>query len=485
MRYRVLSSAALMAASILWPEQGLARRVHVIKQVTQLTQGIVERPRIQQVRGELVSFVSDGDVLGPGSAHLGQREVYLWTFATDALQRATTTPGGESYDASRVTDDFRSKRQPYIAFISTGDLVPGVGNADGNPELFLWAVETGEIRQLTQTSAPVVNALPHPSDTGDCIVFESTGDLDNNDGGFGTSGPSGYSNMDGSQEVFYLDFRDNGFDNYHFTQMSNGPAGTTSSHGSVGGYFYFNQCHTLTYQSDHDQLGNGSTGTNVYEFFRQEALTKQVSLPNNLGGASIEPIMSGAGLATGGPSVVFASDANLFDNGSSGFHIYKMATLTGLLRQVTGDPAGGHRRPTVSDGSSAVFFETTGEPSDVERGTKIGPPGPHNADGNSEIVRFTGRNRVHWITRTQGCTNDYATINGNGRAAAFRTDCELVPGFNVLGQQQVMAYYEVHFREFLYQPEDCSLLQRCCSTANGCYEEVMARAYKVPRPIRD
>ncbi|HYC54433.1 MAG TPA: hypothetical protein VEL28_05805 [Candidatus Binatia bacterium] len=478
MRYWILSLSALIAADLMLPEPARARRVHVIKQVTQLTQGIVERPRIQQVRGELVSFVSDGDVLGPGSAHAGRREVYMWTFADDSLQRATDTAGGESYDASRVTDDFRSKRPPYIAFISTGDLVPGVGNADGNPELFLWTVETGEIRQLTQTLAPVVNALPHPSDTGDCIVFESTGDLDDNDGSYGTSGPSGYSNEDGSREVFYIDFHDNGFDNFHFTQMSDGPVGTTSAHGSVGGYFYFNQCHTLTYQSDHDQLGNGSTGTNVYEFFRQEAITKQVSLPGNLGGTSIEPIMSGAGLSSGGPSVVFASDANLFGFSTSGFQIYKMGTLTGQLRQVTLDPLGGHRRPTVSDGSSAVFFETTGEPADPDRGTKVGPPGPHNADGNSEIVRLTGRNRVHMITRTEGCTNDYATINGNGRAAAFRSDCDLVPGHNLLGQQQVMAYYEVHFREFLFKPEDCSILQGCCSTANGCYEEVLGRSYK-------
>jgi len=187
-------------------------------------------------------------------------------------------------------------------------------------------------------------------------------------------------------------------------------------------------------------------------------------------------------VSSGGPSTVFASNADLWSNGSSGFHIFKFAILTGALRQVTGDPGGGHRRPSVSDGSTVVIFESTGEPADPSLPSKRGPDGPHNADGNSEIIRMVGRRLLRPITRTTGCNNDSASIMGNGRGIGFRSTCDLVAGHNGLGAQQVFAYYELHRGEDLYRVEECTIASGCCSNANGCYEEVAARAHDVPRP---
>jgi hypothetical protein len=474
--------AAGLLAVLAFAADAEARRVHVIQQATSLTVGTIQEPSIRQGRGEYVTFVSDGDVMGPGTAHLGRREVYLWSRDSLSNQRVTSSGLFESYDASRVTDDFRTQKPSIIAFISTADLDPSVGNADANPELFIWLLGTNDFRQLTDTIAPVINELPRPSDTADCIVFQSTGDLDENDGSFPGSAASGFENSDGSLEVFYVDFHDNELESFHITQISDGPFGTRSENGSPGGYFFPNQCANISYQSDYDQLGDGATGTNVYDYRKGSAQRDLISEPGNVGGLNVEPRMSGTGVSSGGPSAVFASNANLWDNGSSGFHIFKFAILTGALRQVTGDPLGGHRRPSVSDGSTVVVFETTGEPADPGLPSKRGPDGPHNADGNSEIYRQVGKRLVRPITRTTGCTNDFASIMGNGRGIGFRSSCDLVAGRNPLGVQQVFAYYEVHRGEPLYDTSDCLISQGCCSTANGCYEEVAARSYRVARP---
>jgi hypothetical protein len=476
-RTTAATCAALCALALVAPDRARAARVHVIKQVTNITQGNLWQPNIRQGNGEFLSFVSDGDVLGPGTAHLGRREIYLWSLEDDGIVRLTNSAPGESYDSSRMSDDFRSKRSPMVAFVSTGDLDPSVGNADGNPEIFVWLRAGGIIKQLTDTVAPVVNAQPFPSDSGDCLIFQSTGDLDDNPGSF-NSAPTYFTNEDGSPEVFYIDFHDNEFGEWHTTQISDGPPGTTSELGSAGGYFFPNQCANITYQSDYDQLGNGSNGTNVYDHRKSSALRDQPSEPGNLGGLSIEPRMSGTGVSSGGPSVVFASDVDLRGQGKTGFHIYKFPVHTGILRRLTGNPGGGHRNPKVSDGSTVVIFETTGEPIDNRKPSKRGPDGPHNADGNSEIYRLVGKNVVRPITRTTGCTNDHSSIMGNGRGIGFRSDCDLISGHNPLGLPQAFVYYEVHRGEPLSTAAQCSIAAGCCSTANGCYEEIIGRNYR-------
>ncbi|MBI5503463.1 MAG: hypothetical protein HY899_01570 [Deltaproteobacteria bacterium] len=476
--------AVASAMLVVTAAQARAEVTHVLKQVTALTVGRIEEPNIRQMDGDYITFVSDGDVMGPGTEHLGQREVYLWSRQGDSVTQVTHTIGGESYDASRVTDDYGTKRAPAIVFVSTGDLDPAGGNADGNPEVFVWQMDTGAFLQLTDTPPGVVNAAPVPSDTGSCVLFQSSGDLDDNDGSFEKSVATGFENADGSLEMFYLDFHDLTFEDFHVTQISNGPAGTTSSHGSAGGYFFALECSNQTYQSDYDQLGEGISGVNVYEHRKRELKRERLSVGAVAGGASIEPRMAGTGLVTGGPSVVFSSNADLRHNGSTGFHIYKSAIHTQRQAQLTADPGGVHTRPSISDGSRTVVFESTGEAADPAKSSRRGPDGPHNADGNSEIVRIMGRHKVQMVTRTTGCNNDQASIMGNGRGVAFRSDCDLIAGENALGAAQVFAYYEAYVRETYSAPADCSIADACCSTANGCYELTLGTAPRIPPRIR-
>ena len=88
-RTTAATCAALCAFALTGPDVAHAARVHVIKQVTNLTQGNLWQPNIRQGNGEFLSFVSDGDVLGPGTAHLGRREIYLWSLEDDGIVRLT------------------------------------------------------------------------------------------------------------------------------------------------------------------------------------------------------------------------------------------------------------------------------------------------------------------------------------------------------------------------------------------------------------
>lgn len=76
-----------------------------------------------------------------------------------------------------------------IAFQSTADLDPGVGNADGNQEIFL--VDGSSTSQITDST---VGDSFGPSLDGGSIAFASSADLD----------PS-VSNADGNFEIFLAD----------------------------------------------------------------------------------------------------------------------------------------------------------------------------------------------------------------------------------------------------------------------------------------
>ena len=84
----------------------------------------------------------------------------------------------------------------------SGDLDPAVGNADGNPEIFIWRKDTATFHQLTDTPAGVVNQEPFASDSGKCIVFASNGNFDNNTGQDSSIPATNNTNVDGSTEFW-------------------------------------------------------------------------------------------------------------------------------------------------------------------------------------------------------------------------------------------------------------------------------------------
>jgi hypothetical protein len=154
----------------------------VLQQVTGITTGDVANVKLRSETANWITFSATGDVMGSGTETPG-REVYLYSTVTGTLTRVTTTTDGESYAPSRVTDStFAAGRPDSFSFVSTGDLDPDRDNSDHNPEIFIYEVASGEIHQVTDTLPPVVNGAPFSSDSAKCVVFESTADLDNNDG---------------------------------------------------------------------------------------------------------------------------------------------------------------------------------------------------------------------------------------------------------------------------------------------------------------
>jgi hypothetical protein len=464
-------------------EAGNRGRFPVIRQLTTNTTGTIVEPNVRLERAETVTFVSDGDVLGPGSAP-GHREIYLYHRPSDTIRRLTTTTNGESYQAIRETDETRSRRPKYVVFVSTGNLDTRVGNADGNPEIFIHLTDTGEVRQLTDTPAGIINADPYSSDHGQCIVWRSTGDLDNNDGSESQTPSPGFDNADGSDEIFMLRFVDETLDGALITQVSNGPAGTVSSNPVIGGYWFTRQCRSTSYQSDHDQLGNGSTGSHIYNYTKLSAETEQLS---NIGGfgISVNPAITGASSFARGPFVVFESEADILDNGSSGFELFRHRLFSTEQKQYTYQAAGETRNPAISDGGGFITFESTSDLLDPAKRVKSGGAPPFNADGNSEIYLSKGRKRIWQLTRTSGCENLQPSIQENGDAIAFISNCDLVPGRNPIGAPQLFLYFEVTGSDPWLSADKCKVAEGCCNVANGCYTPILGRQVRPPSSPRN
>ncbi len=486
----IVYAVLLVGVFSAFPHIAQAKRgkIPVLVQATSITTGDIQGPRLRSERAKTIAFVSDGDVEGPGSAP-GHREVYLYhtmyhSFAANMIERVTTTASGESYAVSRATDEtFASGRPQFLALVSTGDLDPSVGNADGNPEIFLWELLTGTFHQLTDTADPVVNSDPYPSDSGRCVTFSSTGDLDDNDGSDGGNPGVGFRNPDGSQEVFIysLENSENFPTNGNFTQVSDGPPGTVSAKPVIGGYWFPRQCQSTAYTSDFDQLGNGSIGTHIYVYNRPGGRIEQMNaagIPAGLPpGNYFAPNISSASNFARGPFIVFDTDSDLWVNQSHGRNMFRFRVFHSRMRQYTDQDVGDTRSPVISDGGKWIAVESDGELLSQKKTAKYGGDPPFNADGNWEIFRLKGRRKAMQITRTQGCSNTQPSIEDTGVSVAFRSTCDLISEGNPNQLPQVFLYTQV-------KPDDplvgsgCLVANGCCNEANGCFDRVEGKSLK-------
>ena len=154
----------------------------------------------------------------------------LQDLAAGTFTQITNTPASRVPTAGSTTllpfwaDDNRdasvSDDGSIIAFISTRNLVPGVGNADGNPELFFYNVNTNTFSQATNTQDAVVGigsvtqASPSLSSDGSVVAFLSTANLATN-------------NADGNGEIFVANFGGGAVSNIRqVTRTLNGAANT-------------------------------------------------------------------------------------------------------------------------------------------------------------------------------------------------------------------------------------------------------------------
>ncbi len=122
--------------------------------------------------GRLVAFDADADLTPgrPGNPD-GTTEIFVWAEAV-GLTQITNLPQGKSARSPAVSGDGQQ-----LAFVSTGDLVPGdPGNPDGGQELFL-RLRDGALRQLTRGASAGGIALPVLAAGGEVVAFLSDRDL--------------------------------------------------------------------------------------------------------------------------------------------------------------------------------------------------------------------------------------------------------------------------------------------------------------------
>jgi hypothetical protein len=479
---------AVVAAESFAPEAAQARgNIPVLQQITTLTTGDIEDPRIRMEEGNRISFVSTGDVMGPGT-ETANKQVYLYDVDLDQMTQVTNSVGHDNTQASRPTDlTFASGRPEIIAFVSTDDLDPTMDNSDGNPEIFLWEHLTGTFHQLTDTLPPVVNGNPFPSDSGKCIAFDSTGDLNTNVGqDADKSPPTGFTNPDGSREVFVYALKT--ADNYprdgYFTQASNGPAGTSSWRPVISGYWFPRQCQSTAYMSDQDQVGGSRLGQHIYIFNRPSGTIAAMDAPKETpngqpDGNYLFPHISGASPFARGPYVVFATDTDLWENDSTGYNMFRYRVFHPRQTQYTDIETGDVERPVISDGGGAIIFQSDGEMMNPNK--RIKPKGllpdgtPLNPDSNREIFRQKGRRKIFQITESAGCDNAFPSTRDDGTGITWRSTCDLIPGHNTPGQPQIFLYRMLKGKEPLACKNGggpscpCETAERCCNEANGCY----------------
>ncbi len=348
----------------------------------------------------------------------GHMEIYHWELGDPAvlpapgkILRVTNGGNASSRAPARPTDTTQSTRPEVVAFVSNADLDPSIGNADGNTEIFLWIKPTGEIRQVTDTLPPVENTQPYTSDSGRCLVFSSNGDLNDNDGTFDphNNPGTGYTNPDGSQEVFLVQF-DNDMtpEPGSWTQISNGPAGTTSGSPVIGGYYYPRQCNVTAYMSDYPQVAGASGGTQIYNYKRFSGENRllearEVVAPGNVPpeGDYLAPHISSASNFARGPHIVFHTATDMWNNDTTGkpnMNIWRYRVFHPRMTQYTdlsgldtnGQPVHA-RNAEVSDGGRWIAFESNGE---ILRKARGFGSGPFNADANWEVFRIRGRRRM-------------------------------------------------------------------------------------------
>jgi hypothetical protein len=498
-RAAVALVGVLAAALVAEPASAAPGHI-VMRQLTHITTGTIETPKLQLQDGNVMAFASNADVLGPGT-QTANRQIYIWKEnpdGTSSFTKATNGVGCDSWYPARPTDTVFSDRPMVVAFVSTCNFDPGVGNADGNPEIFLYEVESGLIHQITKTTAPVVNDEPFMSDSGRCLVFSSNGDLDNNTpmNPFYESdhpGP-GYHNPDGSREVFVYGKLDsqNGYPyNAPFVQISNGPSGTTSGHPVIGGYIFGRQCQTSAFQSDHDQLGTGLMGQQIYTYNMPSSAielveAKEIEPHGTVPGTYQNSSISEASPFARGPHIVFETDADLWQNGSTGNDVFDFRAYHPRMTQYTnvGSPLEA-KRPQVADGGGVVTLDSNGEILAQDRAAADGSMPPFNADGNHEIFRLKGRKYATQITRTEECENTDSTIMDDGNRVGFVSNCDIVPGGNAAGKTQVFLYSLERVEAGIMQPGACTQAGGCCLGSRKeatCYSDLSGRKPKISRP---
>ncbi|MFT4571501.1 MAG: hypothetical protein ACI8TX_001303 [Hyphomicrobiaceae bacterium] len=99
----VLVFGFVLAALLAGTNAHARPKFPVLRQLTQLTTGSVTNVRLQGQQGETIVFLSDGDVLGPGT-ETGVASLYEIDVATRVVRRAFDSGGAQVLQPTRATD---------------------------------------------------------------------------------------------------------------------------------------------------------------------------------------------------------------------------------------------------------------------------------------------------------------------------------------------------------------------------------------------
>jgi Tol biopolymer transport system component len=309
--------------------------------------------------GGWVAFTTTANLAGANAD--GNAEVFRYNTATGSLTQVTDTTGG-SFFANQTPS--LSGDGSRMAFTSTRDLVPTVGNADGNAELFLWNSGTGTFTQATNTTGGNSTAVLGPAidANGNRVAFLSTRDL--------VPG----QNADGSSDYFLYDVG-----NGSFTQLTAIPA--------PGGIFTLPKVDAdgsrVVFSTTLDLTGGNTDGSE--EVFLWDSATGLTQVTNTVDFDSVASAIS-----ADGTRIAMSSTADLTGTGKNADgnqEVFLYNTATGKMTQLT-DTAGTDPTAVWSDAPAMSADGTQFALLSTADLTGTGK----NADGSTELFLETVNN---------------------------------------------------------------------------------------------
>jgi Tol biopolymer transport system component len=269
-----------------------------------------QNPTINQ-KGTVVVWDSDRDQIAGQNAD-GNREIFLYNLATNAISQITNTSGGG--DAANrnadVTDDgniivFDSNRDFSTApncFMPDG--VTACDNTDGNSEIMMYNRKLDRFTQVTNTTGNgnSANIRPRVSSEGLFVSFQSTEDFSAVNCVM-ADGSTACNNADGNGEIMRFDVKNNKFIQITNTISCGGATANERAEISKKGAYITWQS---TCEAQIDPTGCGTCDGNDEAFIFDAGKHRVLQMTITQGGSNRVPRVAG-----GGGYVVFESNRNL------------------------------------------------------------------------------------------------------------------------------------------------------------------------------
>lgn len=291
--------------------------------------GISENPSTT-VSGTIVAFDSDARLLNVGP--VGPKQIYTWNRKSGQFSQWT-------FGNQDSTHPVLNQKGTQMIFLSQADLL---GNGSSGQHVFMWRPSTGcvpglgcgQILQLTPVGNSLnANAIYSPEGASSYVLFNSNGPID---------GPS-----NGHQQIVLFDKTFNSL-----KRLTNFAGGDSIKPNIDVTRRY------VSFQSNADPLGNGSTGWQVFVLDLETKELKQIT--NAPSGESTEP-----SLGFNADYLAFVSTSDLLENGSHQRNLFLYDLRTKTTYQFTKDSADlGNPTDThhpLATGGTIFFFDTAAD----------------------------------------------------------------------------------------------------------------------------